>query len=147
MDFQTYGKGLASNDFAQLINWSYDTRSYEEVDEFSTCNTDFMFDLNAIFSNVSDYHVNLCLNGVKDYHFEDFLTDVKIALSEQVLSLLKTTSNVKPETFEKMIKSVMGEEKAQDFLKLIENGMFVKPMLVLTSLYVKDKDNFLIVKD
>ena len=123
MDFQTYGKGLASNDFAQLINWSYDTRSYEEVDEFSTCNTDFMFDLNAIFSNVSDYHVNLCLNGVKDYHFEDFLTDVKIALS------------------------VIGEEKAQDFLKLIENGMFVKPMLVLTSLYVEDKDNFLIVKD
>ena len=109
MDFQTYGKGLASNDFAQLINWSYDTRSYEEVDEFSTCNTDFMFDLNAIFSNVSDYHVNRCLNGVKDYHFEDFLTDVKIALS------------------------VIGEEKAQDFLKLIENGMFPASRCLLFS--------------
>jgi len=130
LDFQTYGKGLASNDFAQLINWSYDTRSYEEVEEFSR-----------------DYHMNLCINGVKDYPLEDFLTDVKIAISEQVLSLLKTTSDMKPETFEKMINSVIGEEKAQDFMKLIENGMFVKPILVLTSLYVKDKENFLIVKD
>ena len=38
LDFQTYGKGLVSNDFAQLINWSYDTRSYEEVEEFSRGN-------------------------------------------------------------------------------------------------------------
>ena len=54
---------------------------------------------------------------------------------------------MKPETFEKMIRSVIGDEKAQDFMTLIESGLFVKPILVLTSLYVKDKDNFLIVKD
>ena len=46
-----------------------------------------------------------------------------------------------------MIRSVIGDEKAQDFMTLIESGLFVKPILVLTSLYVKDKDNFLIVKD
>ena len=38
LDFQTFGKGLASNDFAQLINWSYNTTSYEEVEEFSKGN-------------------------------------------------------------------------------------------------------------
>ena len=34
-DFQTSGKGLASNDFAQLVNWSYDVTSYEEVDQLA----------------------------------------------------------------------------------------------------------------
>ena len=44
-DFQTSGKGLASNDFAQLVNWSYDVKTYEEVDQLARGNNgmnDFM---------------------------------------------------------------------------------------------------------
>ena len=37
-DFQTSGKGLASNDFAQVVNWSYDVKSYEEVDQLARGN-------------------------------------------------------------------------------------------------------------
>ena len=99
------------------------------------------------YETIAGYHHDLCQNGVKDYALEDFLSDVKVAIAEQVVSMLKTANDMKPDTFEKMINNIIGEEKAQDFMKLMEKGLFVKPLLALTTLYVHDKDNFLLVKE
>ena len=147
-DFQTSGKGLASNDFAQVVNWSYDVKTYEEVDQLARGNNNGMNGFMVqIYETIAGYHRDLCQNGVKDYALEDFLSDVKIAIAEQVVSVLKTANDMKPDTFEKMINNIIGEEKAQDFMKLMEKGLFVKPLLALTTLYVHDKDNFLLVKE
>ena len=146
-DFQTSGKGLASNDFAQVVNWSYDVKTYEEVDQLARGNNGMNGFIVQSYETIAGYHHDLCKNGVKDYALEDFLSDVKIAIAEQVVSVLKTANDMKPDTFEKMINNIIGEEKAQDFMKLMEKGLFVKPLLALTTLYVHDKDNFLLVKE
>ena len=146
-DFQTSGKGLASNDFAQVVNWSYDVKTYEEVDQLARGNNGMNGFIVQSYETIAGYHHDLCQNGVKDYALEDFLSDVKIAIAEQVVSVLKTANDMKPDTFEKMINNIIGEEKAQDFMKLMEKGLFVKPLLALTTLYVHDKDNFLLVKE
>ena len=104
------------------------------------------FNLNQTLNlAVSVYHHSLCENGVKDYSLENFLIDVQIAICEQALQLVKTVNDLTPSSFEKMMIQFSGEEKAKDMMKLLESGAFVRPVLVLTSLYVKDKEKFLIV--
>ena len=94
----------------------------------------------------SVYHDSLCENGVKDYPFNDFMSDVQIAISEQVLRLIKMVNDMKPSSLQKMFGVMSGEEKAKDLIDIFERGLLIRPVLVLTSLYVKDKENFLIVK-
>ena len=54
---------------------------------------------------------------------------------------------MKPKTFMKMMTTVSGEEKAENMLKIFEvTGWMNKAILLLTDLYVKDKENFLSVK-
>ena len=92
------------------------------------------------------YHDSLCENGVKDYPFNDFMSDVQIAICEQVLRLIKMVNDMKPSSLQKMFGVMSGEEKAKDLIDIFERGLLIRPVLVLTSLYVKDKENFLIVK-
>ena len=54
---------------------------------------------------------------------------------------------MKPKTFMKMMTTVSGDEKAENMLKIFEEtGWMNKAILLLTGLYVKDKDNFLSVR-
>ena len=52
----------------------------------------------------------------------------------------------KPEPFLNSFKGIFGEEKAKGMMKLFDQGPFNKCFLILTSLYVRDKENFLLVK-
>ena len=74
---------------------------------------------------------------------EDFLCDVQIAICEQALRLLTYANEMKPTTFKKMLKAFSGEDKEDDWIRIFEQGCLVQPVLILTSLYVKDKENFL----
>ena len=145
-DFQTYGYGLACNEFTQFVFYSYNNKNYGDVEDLAKGNFTMNINSNQILNlAVSVYHQSLCENGVKDYPLEDFLIDVQIAICEQALRLVKIVNDVTPSSFEKMMINISGEEKAKDMMKLFESGAFVRPVLVLTSLYVKDKEKFLIV--
>ena len=43
-----------------------------------------------------------------------------------------------------MLKAFSGEDKEDDWIRIFEQGCLVQPVLILTSLYVKDKENFLL---
>ena len=51
---------------------------------------------------------------------------------------------MKPTTFKKMLKAFSGEDKEDDWIRIFEQGCLVQPVLILTSLYVIDKENFLL---
>ena len=56
-------------------------------------------------------------------------------------------NSMKPKTFMKMMTTISGEEKAENMTKIFEEtGWMNKFFLLLTGLYVHDKDNFLIPK-
>ena len=145
-DFQTYDCGLACNEFTHFVSNSYNIKNYGDVEDLAKGTLTMNVNLNQTLNlAVSVYHHSLCENGVKDYSLENFLIDVQIAICEQALQLVKTVNDLTPSSFEKMMIQFSGEEKAKDMMKQLESGAFVRPVLVLTSLYVKDKEKFLIV--
>ena len=103
------------------------------------------FESNRQFkSSFLEYHNSLIEHGVPDYDWPKFSHDVEMALVETVLLTLKMCTEMKPKTFMKMMTTVSGDEKAENMLKVFEEtGWMNKAILLLTGLYVKDKDNFL----
>ena len=111
-----------------LLCFNYDVKNWDEIAEL-----------------LSEYHHNLCLNGVNDYPLEDFLVDVKIATAVFVINVLKTAIELSPEKFKSFMKGLMGGEKGEEFVKIVtKKGGLSKHILLLTSIYVNDKDNFLV---
>ena len=128
--FETYGSGLVSIEFMGLLYFAQNVQSYEEVEELAKV-----------------YHQGLCENGVKDYDLEDFLMDIQLTICEKVLLLLVNAKQSSPQKHQEMLTKFLGdEEKVEEVFKILERGCGVQPVMILTSLYVKDKDNFLIVK-
>ena len=66
-----------------------------------------------------------------------------MALVDSILMLLSLCTGMKPKTFFTMYTSITGEEKAEQFKKIFESGMMSKSMLMLTCLYVENKENFM----
>ena len=93
-----------------------------------------------------EYHNTLVQNGVSDYDWARFASDFEKAIVERVLNNISICNMVKPKTFMKFCATISGdEEKADQWKKMFENtGGMTKPILLLTCLYVKDKENFLI---
>ena len=109
-----------------LLCFNYDVKNWDEIAEI-----------------LSEYHHNLCLNGVNDYPFEDFILDVKIATSESVVEILKNAADISPGNIKKLMKGMAGE-KGEEFVNVVtKKGGLAKNILLLTGIYVSDKDNFL----
>ena len=85
-------------------------------------------------------------NGVKDYSLEEFLSDVKVSIIEQLVQILTMVTRMNPAKMIQFLKNFSGEEKTDGFMKLLEQGMMSKPFILVTSLYVKNKDDFMVVK-
>ena len=69
-----------------------------------------------------------------------------MALVEESIKTIITCNDMKPNTFKKIFLKFhenFSGEKAEDVYKITEETHFTKPILWLTSRYVKDKDNFL----
>ena len=96
--------------------------------------------------NGREYHNALVENGVKDYSLAEFFDDLEMAAVEYLVNILNTLNMSKPETFINLFRKMCGEEKAEGMMKVFKQGLFCKSFLILTSMYVKDKDNFLLVK-
>jgi hypothetical protein len=85
-------------------------------------------------------------NGVLDYNWSKFSQDFEMALVEACISLISMCNDMKPKMLINVI-SAFFEEKADEVIKMFEKvGILTKGLLRLTSLYVKDKDTFLIPK-
>ena len=111
-----------------LLCFNYDVKNWDEIAEI-----------------LLEYHDNLCLNGVNDYPFEDFLLDVKIATSESVVEILKKAADLSPENIRELMKGMAGE-KGEEYVEVVtKKGGLAKNILLLTGIYVNDKDNFLMV--
>ena len=83
-------------------------------------------------------------NGVLDYDWSRFLQDFETALVEACISLISMCNDMNPQMFIRVFKAFF-EEKADEVIKVFEKmGVLTKGLLRLTSLYVKDKDNFLV---
>ena len=65
-----------------------------------------------------------------------------MAVVEECIKRFIQWNEFNPKMMRTLAKKVYGE-KAENFIKLGEE-LCIKPLLCLTSLYVKDKDNFLI---
>ena len=86
-------------------------------------------------------------NGVPDYDWSSYQLEFEKALVESVLMTIGLCNTMKPKTFMKMMTTISGEEKAENMRKIFEEtGWMNKVFLLLTGLYVHDKDNFLIPK-
>ena len=81
-------------------------------------------------------------NGVADYSWTDFQSDFVSTILEQMIAVLGMTG-IKPKTFINTFMKMAGEEKAEGFKKVLECGLFNPGFLMLTSLYVKNKETFL----
>ena len=83
-------------------------------------------------------------NGVLDYDWSRFSQDFETALVEACISLITMCNEMSPQMFIRVFKAFF-EEKADEVIKVFEKmGVLTKGLLRLTSLYVKDKDNFLV---
>ena len=84
-------------------------------------------------------------HGVTDYDWHKFLHDLEMALVELAIITIDLCNTMKPETFMLTMCKISKEEKAEGMKKIFEEtGWMNKAFLILTSLYVKDKDNFFI---
>jgi hypothetical protein len=105
-----------------------------------------IYDYDGIEENIKEYHNALVANGVTNYSFSELLDDFVSTVVGYLINLIFIIVITKPESIINLFKNFAGEEKAEGFMKLLAKGMFSKSFLIMTSLYVRDKESFLLVK-
>ena len=95
---------------------------------------------------LKEYHNSLVENGVFDYTWSQFSHDFEMALVEGCIRVINMCNQFKPKTLMKFGSSLLGKDALTLQKTFEKTGAFIKSFLCLTSLYVKDKDNFLISK-
>ena len=129
VDYQMFGKGTVAAElyYIHYISWA-------------------VYDFDGIEENIKEYHNNLLANGVANYSLSDLLDDFVSVVVCGLFALLNLMVMSKPEPFLNSFKGIFGEEKSKGMIKLFDQGLFNKTFLILTSLYVRDKERFLLVK-
>ena len=105
-----------------------------------------IYDYDGIEENIKEYHNALVANGVTNYCFSELLDDFVSTVAGYLINLIFMMVTIKPESIINLFKNFAGEEKMKGFMKVLENGLFNKSFLIMTSLYVRDKESFLLVK-
>ena len=68
-----------------------------------------------------------------------------MAIVTRYLQGIGMLTMMSPASFKKLFTGISGKEKADHLIKTLEDtGAMNKTTLILTSLYAKDKDNFLV---
>ena len=91
---------------------------------------------------LKEYHNQLTSHGVQDYSWSEFEQDFECSMIELLIMELSMFTMMKPKTIMKMADG--WGEKSEDAKKIFGNGMYAKVFLIVTDLYLKDKDNFMI---
>ena len=87
------------------------------------------------------YHDALVKNGVDDYPWEEFKKDLIIQFGEFALKVITHMGNMPPKKFLELMK-IFGDKFAA-IQPLLECGAFGWPMMILTDIYLKNKEGFL----
>ena len=105
-----------------------------------------VYDYDGIEENIKEYHKALVSNGVTNYSFSELLDDFVSTVAGYLINLIFMMVTIKPESIMNLFKNFAGEEKMKGFMKILDKGLFNKSFLIMTSLYVRDKESFLLVK-
>ena len=127
IDFQLTGTGRSLNDFFYLILMSLSVHSFQDIMDI-----------------LKEYHEQLISNGVDAYSWSELQQDFESGIMEILIMLLQMFTMMKPKTLMKMTDG--WGEKSEEAKKIFggECGMYAKVFLIVTDLYLKDKDNFMI---
>ena len=86
------------------------------------------------------YHTELVVNGVTDYSWEEFVDDIEANVIGQCVSFLNICTFMKADDLMKMGDAM---KQADGIRKVWENCIYGKNFLLLTSIYLNDKNNFM----
>ena len=147
LDFQGYGSGLVTVELMYFFRLS-PLNNYNDIVEITKGSLHLcqLWGVTCKWILFLEYHRSLVSNGVDDYSLEDFLIDVQIGLCENLISSLFNCNMMKPDSMKKMMEDFVGKEKSGEVIKILEKGSTTKPYLILTGMYLQDKENFLNVK-
>ena len=87
------------------------------------------------------YHNALVLCGVSKYSYGEFKQDIIIQMGELVVRLIMECVTISPSTMEKIWK--MYGDKYNDMVKVFEMGAMAWSLVMVTDLYLKNKQGFL----
>ena len=124
LDFQFAGTGRVSTEFFNFFIQSLSSHSLDDIMEIAKC-----------------YHTELIVNGVIDYSWEEFVDDIQANVIGGCLYFLSMCTMMKPDFLAKMGDAM---KNGEGFWKIWENCYFGKSFVLLTSIYLNDKDNFMI---
>ena len=127
-DYQWAGTGRVATEFMYFFMTSISAHSLEDVMECA-----------------EKYHQALCKNGVEDYHWDEFKEDIEMMIVELCVLFFQTFTMMKAKTLLKFADGF--GEKGEALKAIFETGMYGKFYIILTSIYLKDKENFLAVPD
>ena len=106
-----------------------------------------MYDVIKIFTEeielVKKYYEALASFGVENYSYEDMKRDFVFAALEYMLLRLIKYDNFGPEKYQKFIRQLFGDEKWDELNAKFQNGLDASAVLLVTSIYLNDKENFL----
>jgi hypothetical protein len=88
------------------------------------------------------YHSELVKNGVVEYTWDEFKYDLIAGSLEYMVKQFMEFSDRSPEKWLNILK--LFGDKFQNIKEWLENGIFCFPIMFLVSLYLCDKENFLI---
>ena len=91
-----------------------------------------------------DGHHTLEEQGVTNYDWAEFKDDIETTLIAMTANIIGMMTFMKPNTISKMSEGF--QEKGEDFKKLFDNGIYAKFFLFVTSIYLSDKDRFMVVE-
>ena len=126
LDFQMVGPGVAVSDIIRLVILSRRHNSFTEDVEL-----------------LKKYHEALISFGVEDYDYDELEKHFILGILEYLTRALVDLSNLKPKKLVNMYKDMFGYEKWLGMKQVLDSGASCYPFLFLTSLYLKDKDNFM----
>ena len=64
--------------------------------------------------------------GVSDYEWSRFSLDIEMAIVERMIFVINMCNNIKPQTIFKIVAAKLGDEKVNQFEKLIETGIMTR---------------------
>ena len=127
VDFQMVGNGMAIADVVKLLRQS---KRHVSLDE--------EFDL------LYKYHTALVNSGVKDYSFNKLKEHFVLGFVEAMMQNLSEGAEGTSDKVEETHKTMFGEEKRGVLNDMMNGGWATGLYLFMTSVYLNDKENFLI---
>lgn len=126
-DFQMAGYGLAMADVVKLLHISKQHKSLDED-----------------FELLKKYHYALVNSGVEDYSYNTLKEHFVLGFLEAMMQTLSEGAEGTSEKMEQMHKTMFGEEKWGVLKDMLDGGLATASYLFMTSIYLNDKDKFLI---